>query len=106
MQTLPEQRLNCPASPQRKAQLILCWRLVAEQSLELLLLPRAQRALLAWLTPSRLGLDTPNPRLSPLNMELSAAVSRAVFVHGDIQHPMQAILNGPMGASHSKETLG
>ena len=34
------------------------------------------------------------------------AVSRAVFVHGDIQHPVQAVLNGPMSAGHSKETLG
>ena len=31
-------------------------------------------------------------------------VSRAVFVHGDIQHPMQAVLNGSMSAGHSKET--
>ena len=103
MQTLPDQRLNRLASPQRKAQLILCWRLVAEQSLELMLLPRAQRALLAWLTPSRLGLDTPNPGLSPLNMERSAAVSRAVFVHGDIQHPVQAVLNGPMSAGQARK---
>ena len=32
--------------------------------------------------------------------------SRAVFVHGDIQHPVQAVLNGPMGVGYSKETLG
>ena len=30
----------------------------------------------------------------------------AVFVHGHIQHPVQAVLNGPMSAGHSKETLG
>ena len=34
------------------------------------------------------------------------AVSRAVFVHGHIKHPMQAVFNGPMGAGNSKETLG
>ena len=91
MQTLPQQRLNRPASPQRKAhpcrdvggraasgtkaELVLFWRLVAEQSLGLLLLPRAQRALLAGLTPSRLGLDTPNPfsliRLPPIRYRIA-----------------------------------
>ena len=57
----PHQRLNRPASPKRKAQLVLFWHLVEEQNLDLLLLPKAQCALLAGLTPSRLGLDTPNP---------------------------------------------
>ena len=91
-QTLPKQRLNRPASPQRKAhpyrdvggraasgtkaELILLWRLVAEQSLALLLPPRTQRALLAGLTPSRLGLDTPNPfsliRLPPMRYPIAA----------------------------------
>ena len=92
MQTLPEQRLNRPASPQRKAhpcrdvgdrvasgtkaELILLRRLVAEQNLALLLLPRAQRALLTRLTPSRLGVDTPNPfsliRLPPIRYRIAA----------------------------------
>ena len=77
IQTQPDQFLHCLAGPRRKthpyrdvggraasgtkAELILLWRLVADQSLDLLLLPRAQRALFAGLTPSRLGWDTPNP---------------------------------------------
>ena len=61
------------AASRTKAELILLRRLVADQSL--LLLPRAQRSLLAWLTPSRLGLDTPNPfsliRLPPIRYRIA-----------------------------------
>ena len=75
MQTLPQQRLNRPPSPQRKTQLILLRRPVTDQSLALLLLPKAQRALLAGLTPSRLGWDTPNPfsliRLPPIRYRIA-----------------------------------
>ena len=75
MQTLPHQFLNRLAGLKRKTQFVLLRRPVREQSLNLLLLPRAQRALLAGLTPSRLGLDTPNPfsliRLPPIRYRIA-----------------------------------
>ena len=34
------------------------------------------------------------------------AVSGLILVHGDVQHPMEAVLDGPMGARDLPETFG